>query len=277
MAISTEQSHAPAKPDDLFAYGDGKRRFTPASRLGKALDRIYDAAIRRNADLADTCRRFQTPQRILITGVEVPSREGQLDQVIAKLRRSERHQVDVSAIRMKPQGKFANVDDAIAAAPRPMSDYDWIVITDDDVGATDGFIDTYIAIAQRADLAISQPAHCFASYASFEITRRRFGSLARTSHFVEIGPLTVLHSRTFSQLLPFPPSRWCWGIDALWSEIARKNGWRMGIVDATPIQHLAPVGKSYNSAAAIEEGRELLARYGVTRSGREFLMSSRIL
>ena len=170
---------------------------------------------------------------------------------------------------MKPQGKFANVDEALAQAPRPLSDYDWLVIVDDDVRVTPGFLDRYLALATAAGLDVSQPAHRFASYASHSLTRRRFGSLVRESNFVEIGPLTVLRAATFADLLPFPKSRWCWGIGVLWSDIARRQGWRMGIVDAEPVQpHLSPVARSYDNQEAIDEGRDMLKAFGVELSAK---------
>lgn len=214
--------------------------------------------------------------RVLVVGVEVPARAGDMHSVTDRLRHS-RHRVDVSTVRMRPQGKFANVEDAIRAAPDPLETYDWLVITDDDVGLSDRFLDDYLALARHCDLAISQPAHRFASYASYEITRRRLGSLVRSTRFVEIGPLTVLSAVTFSKLIPFPPSRWCWGIDALWSHLAEREGWTMGIVDAVPVGHLRPIAASYDNDDAVREAEGLLESLGVPMPGQEILTSAPLL
>ncbi len=85
----------------------------------------------------------------------------------------------------------------------------------------------------------------------------------RETHFVEIGPLTALRRETFAALVPFPASRWCYGIDVYWAAIAREKGWKMGVVDATPIRHMRPVAKAYDSSAAVAEGRQLLTTLGV--------------
>ena len=37
--------------------------------------------------------------------------------------------------------------------------------------------------------------------------------------------------------MPFPPLRMGWGLDSHWAALARENGWRLGVVDATPIRH----------------------------------------
>ena len=213
----------------------------------------------------------QSPKyRVLIVGVEVPSRAGQLGKIAERMSKS-RHDVDVSILPMKPQGKFANVDEAISKAPRPLSDYDWLVITDDDVAFREGFLDSYLALAGAAELDISQPAHRFASYASYQLTRRRYGSLVRSSRFIEIGPITVLAARTFNQLIPFPSSRWCYGIDLLWSALTMRNDWRMGVVDAAPIRHLSPVAQSYDKSEAFAEGKRLLEHFEVALSRADVL------
>ena len=225
------------------------------------LSRIIDAA------------RRQPPRRVLVVSVAVPGREAQLASVIEGLSRS-RHQVDVSTTPMKPQGKFANIDDAIRAARSPLSSYDWLIVTDDDIGFDANFLDTYLALAEAADLALSQPAHRHASHASFFFSRRRAGSLVRASRFVEIGPLTALRADTFADLVPFPPSKWCYGIDVLWSDIARRRGWTIGIIDAAPVSHLKPIAATYNMGAAIAEGHALLAAHGVKEGRREDLLQS---
>jgi hypothetical protein len=248
----------------------------PRSRRARALDVLFDLRLAADSQLGRILRRETQVQRVLIAGVEVPSRAGALER-IARLLSISSHEVDVSTIAMKPQGKFANVDDALANAPKQISAYDWLVIVDDDVSFHDKFLDRYLALAMAAELDISQPAHRFASYASYEITRRRFGSLVRASHFVEIGPLTVLRATTFAKLLPFPKSRWCWGVDVLWSDIARRQGWRMGIVDAAPVGHMSPVASSYDNDEAVREARAMLEAHGVRLNADEVLQSQPLL
>jgi hypothetical protein len=178
---------------------------------------------------------------------------------------------------MQPQSKFANIDAAIAAAPHALAAYDWLVIADDDVAIEARFLDHYLALASAADLAISQPAHRFASHASLTISRRRLGSLVRSCRFVEIGPITVLRKETFGELVPFPASRWCYGIDVLWSAIAQKRGWRMGIVDAVALRHLKPIAQSYDASEAIEEGRGMLERFDVRLTRADVLTSEPLI
>jgi hypothetical protein len=262
---------------DFFDSDFGRARQT-SIRSPRAWfkDALYDLALASSARLRDIRRSAAPVQKVLIAGVEVPGRAARLADITRRMANS-RHTVDISTVRMRPQGKFANVDEAIAAAPHPLSHYDWLVITDDDVALPANFLDDYLALASEADLSVSQPAHRFASFASYQITRRVFGSLVRSTRFVEIGPITVLRANTFKDLVPFPPSRWCYGIDLVWSETARRRGWRMGVVDGTAIRHLNPVARSYDSSPAFAEGREMLARLGVTLSRAEVLRSEDLL
>jgi hypothetical protein len=215
-------------------------------------------------------------QRILVVGVEVPNRGDAMRRIVAQLADS-RHEVIVAIAPMQPKGKFENIEDAISAVDRPLSDFDWLFIVDDDVALPRRFTDQYIAAAHIGNLVVSQPAHRFLSYATYQITRRRRGHLIRQTNFVEIGPLTVLHKTSFNDLVPFPASRWAYGIDLVWAECCRRNGWNMGIIDALPIRHLRPVAATYDMTEAIEEGRKLLERFDITIERPELFAPGREL
>ena len=64
-------------------------------------------------------------------------------------------------------------------------------------------------------------------------------SLVRETRFVEIGPLTAFGRRAAAELLPFPELRFGWGLDLHWAALAAERGWRLGVVDATPVRHEA--------------------------------------
>jgi hypothetical protein len=76
---------------------------------------------------------------------------------------------------------------------------------------------------------------------------------------VEIGPLTAFGPAAAAELLPFPPLRMGWGLDSHWGALAAQRGWRLGVVDATPIRHESRITASaYDRTAAIEELRRYL-------------------
>ncbi len=248
-----------------------RRRDFPARRL---LDAAFDASLRISA-LARVRRAAaaRPARRVLIVGVEVPSRPNDIHDVVAKLRRRTRHHTTVRIHPMGDRGKFANIDCAIRADGDPLESFDWLLIVDDDIAFAPRFLDDFIALAEAADLAMAQPAHAFASHASYTITRRVMGSLVRRTAFVEIGPLTLIRADAFATFVPFPESRWCYGIDLLWSELADARRMRIGIVDATPVRHLRGIAHAYPMDAAVLEGRELVRRYNLKRRREDLWMA----
>jgi len=272
-------SHDALAPLDFFSSERGLARQYKVRypRLARILDAAHDAALASSGGLARVRKAAMArpPRRVLVAGVESPNRPGEMARVVGALV-SSRHVLERSVIPMGDRGKFANVEAAIAAAPSPLPSYDWLIIVDDDVDFAPSFLDDFIAAAEAADLAIAQPAHKFDSYANYRLTHRRWGALVRQTRFVEIGPLTALRRNTFGDLIPFPPSRWCYGIDVYWAAIAQARGWKMGVVDGAPIRHLRPVATAYDSAGAVAEGREMLARLGISMDRASVLGPGRI-
>ena len=163
---------------------------------------------------------------------------------------------------MGERGKFDNINLAIAA--HDLSQFDWVLILDDDIVLPANFLDLFIYFCHRERLQLAMPAHRFLSHKIFTATERHWASVARLTSFVEIGPLTLLHSSLFAALIPFPSLRFAWGLDVLWSQEAKRLGWRLGVVDAVPIRHLRPVGQSYSGGLAMEEGRRFLEAQNVS-------------
>jgi len=137
---------------------------------------------------------------------------------------------------------------------------DWIVVADDDVELPHRFLDRFLALCERLELDLAQPAQTARSHAAWRVTRRRPLSLARRTSYVEIGPITAFSARAAGELLPFPELRFGWGLDNHWSAVARERGWGLGVVDALPVRHeWQPVASSYRHDEAIAEARGFLA------------------
>jgi hypothetical protein len=196
-------------------------------------------------------------RRVLVLAIEREDAPNILAAARAELFAS-RHDVEFESIVTGGRGKFENLN--LLLARRPADGFDWLLVVDDDVALPRGFLDDFVFLAERFDLAMAQPAHRWRSHAAWNVTRRRPFSLVRETLFVEIGPLCALRAQTFETLLPFPSLRFGWGLDAHWSALAQARGWRQGVIDATPIQHgLRRIASSYDPADAIEEGRQFLA------------------
>lgn len=237
-----------------------------AREMDEAIDRAFAAGSARAKvrQLAESLPK----QHLLLVGVEVPGREDALAKLMGSLV-SDRHAVTRSTVPIGSRSKFENAEAAIAAAGAPLASFDWLIVTDDDIAVRPRFIDDFLGIAEAANFTIAQPAHLIHSYASHAVNQRKAESLARRTRFVESGPLTAFHRRSFDRIVPFPRSRWGWGLDFIWSDVARWEGWDIGVVDATPIEHLRPVGGGYDKAAALAEYREMMRNWGLRISGAD--------
>ncbi|MGO9972068.1 MAG: glycosyltransferase [Solirubrobacteraceae bacterium] len=195
-------------------------------------------------------------RRVLVLGIE----RTEAPNLMAAARKelaSSHHEVEIVTAPAGERGKFENLNALLAE--HPAEGADWLLVIDDDVSLPAGFLDAFIFLAERFDLRLAQPAHRNRSHAAWALTRRRPLSVARETAFVEIGPVFAFHRDTFDVLLPFPPLRAGWGLDHHWSAVAREHGWRLGVVDGTPVGHrLRTIAASYDISGAIEEAREFL-------------------
>jgi hypothetical protein len=203
-------------------------------------------------------------RRVLVLAVERTDVPNVLDAAVTELERSH-HAVDVVTGTVGERGKFENLNALLTG--HPADGYDWLLVLDDDVRLPSGFLDVFLFLAERLDFALAQPAHRWRSHAAWAVTRRRRGALARETRFVEIGPVSALRADTFSGLVPFPPLRFGWGLDAHWSALAAQRGWKMGIIDAVPVDHgLRRIAASYDRGEALDEARGFLAGRPYTTS-----------
>jgi hypothetical protein len=275
---------------DVFS-GDAGDVTHPWRRLKRTLGEVAFSAI----DLAlltgprvDRLGTAQPKRQVLVTSVYRPG--SLLPRALPRLR-SERHDVTLvlgavgeaegalaerTVAERLDGGKFGNLNRVLAAAggasqaPSASAtgggaaltglDFDWILAVDDDLLLPRRFLDRFIALCERFALDLAQPAQTLRSHSAWHVTRRRPASLVRETRFVEIGPLTAFGRRAAAELLPFPELRFGWGLDLHWAAIAAERGWRLGVVDATPVRHeSATVGSAYPRAEAEAEAADFLA------------------
>jgi len=229
-------------------------------KIAPLLDKIYNQSMKTRGL---SCRikelSAHVPSRnILVAGVEMPGHHADMQRIRAALTQT-RHRVTFDKVVSSGKSKFENINDILSR--HKLSEFDWVVITDDDIDFPENFMDEFVFLSEHCNFKIAQPAHNFVSYANYSVTRRHWNSIARITNFVEIGPIFILHRDVFSETMPFPEVGMGWGIDIYWSLLAREREWRIGIIDALPIQHLKPVGKDYDCLAAQKAANKLLERY----------------
>ena len=220
----------------------------------RAADALLDLEAARRARRLRRAARTHPRRRVLVLGIERPGRL--MRDARVELHRT-RHEITMHTVAMGDAGKFEHLNALLAAHPR--AGFDWLIVLDDDVVLPHGFLDRFVHCVEDAALQLAQPAHRRHSHAAWRTTRRRAGGAVRESHFVEIGPVTAFAAVTFETLLPFPELRMGWGLDGHWSALAAEHGWRIGIVDATPVLHTTPVGGGYARADAVAEAEDFLA------------------
>ena len=134
-------------------------------------------------------------------------------------------------------------------------DYDFIIITDDDMRLPQEFLDQFLMRQEQCDFSLAQPARTANSTISHKITCQRNYLLARQTHFVEIGPVVSIRKDVQQLILPLDEeSPMGWGLDYVWPALIEDKNKKMGIIDSVPIAHtLRPIGKSYDAKLALEE------------------------
>ncbi len=257
--MSAEGSERATAGEDFLSGTSGQVHGIRATTRAVLLDAAADAvALARAEPLRLRRAAAAAPRRrVLVLAIERRDVPNVLAAARTELLRSH-HDVRFVAGEAGTRGKFENLN-ALLADHSP-DGYDWLLVLDDDVLVPRGFLDTFLFLAERFELRLAQPAHRQRSHAAFAVTRRRIGSVARETRFVEIGPLTAFQHSTFEALLPFPPLRIGWGLDAHWSAVARERGWRIGVIDATPVRHgLRLIASSYDRRDAVAEARAFLS------------------
>ncbi len=141
------------------------------------------------------------------------------------------------------RGKFVLLNALLARVDAGRHDY--VLVCDDDIALPPRFVDRYLELVTRYDLALAQPARTHDSYVDHWLVEQLDGLVARRTRFVEIGPLLSMRRDAVPLLTPFDEvSPMGWGYDAVWPVVVEEAGLRMGIVDATPVVHKMrkPVG-----------------------------------
>ena len=83
--------------------------------------------------------------------------------------------------------KFTLVNQVIAH--HDLSNFDVLLVTDDDVSFEPGWLDAFLCLQADADLALCQPARSPDSWIDHPFTKQLIGIDARLTHYVEIGPV----------------------------------------------------------------------------------------
>lgn len=262
-----------AQLGSLLPVGSTRRRV--ATGLGgRAADAALGLRARTSGVGAELDRAAATVRPLTVDIVSVyGSDAGDLACAVGELRRS-RHRVRFALGAMgvpDPRlatdtfesgmsgGKFANANRLLGTLEN--SEADWTLILDDDIVLPERFLDRILGVAESLRFDLAQPAQTWTSDAAWRITRRR-GGIARQTRFVEVGPLCLMRREVLEAVTPFSEQGMGWGLCLHWAALARRNGWRLGIVDALAVRHeRRPTASTYSPDEALAAAREFLATH----------------
>jgi hypothetical protein len=138
----------------------------------------------------------------------------------------------------------------------------WTIVADDDLRFRAGNVVQFVHICEAAQFDLAQPARARGTHFSHAITVGIRRSRARATSFVESGPLFVVRSRCRERVLPLPEHRGMgWGTEIDWFDLF-EAGCRLGIVDATPMEHVVKPMKAYDYSEMNRRMKEELAARG---------------
>ena len=160
-----------------------------------------------------------------------------------------------------PGSRFALLNKLVThLAPEPNR---WVVVADDDVVVPEPGLGRLVSLAAHLGLGLAQPAHGPRSMVNHGFTRRRAASIARLTNFVEIGPVVAIAPAWRARVVPFPEDVGMgWGLELTWSDL-RRDGCRLGIIDAVSMRHLSAAGTGYDASIEKERTHALLDERGV--------------
>jgi hypothetical protein len=191
---------------------------------------------------------------VLVLGVYMGDRANLVDDIVGHLGNSKACKVSQrwAVLRgVPPTASVADVTTRRVLEPVPkyqllnemlldedLGRYDYVLTADDDILLPEGFLDVFISLQAKLDFAIAQPARTSGSYIDHPIVEQQRGVIARQTLFVEIGPVVSFHRSIYHMVFPFDTENpMGWGYENVWAYRLREAELRMGIIDATPVDH----------------------------------------
>ncbi len=191
---------------------------------------------------------------VLVAGIYLADQENAIEHIVEELARSRNFQVTQRWAALCGDAPTEDVGEVtvLRSAERlpkmtllnkllcgvELQGYDYLLICDDDITLPDGFLDVFLGLQRRYELAAAQPARTHDSYIDHFIVEQLDGVKVRLTRFVEIGPMVSFSRDIIPFVFPFDEATpMGWGFDFVLPCIAESHGLRIGIIDETPVDH----------------------------------------
>ncbi len=140
---------------------------------------------------------------------------------------------------------------------------EYVLIADDDIEFAVGGLARFLVLAHQAGFMLAQPTHMLDSHYSFRFTCGQPHLLARSTLFVEIGPMVLVHPAFRGRVFPLHAHLEMGWAEAVYWHKARARDERFGMIDAIRIRHLSPVGLDYDKMLEQRQLDQTLDEEGV--------------
>jgi hypothetical protein len=140
----------------------------------------------------------------------------------------------------------------------------WLAIADDDSRiAWPWTLATFLTVCARFGFDLAQPAQVWYSFHWSSFNEQHHGVIARETTYVESGPILAISPRLRPRIMPFPEDTTMgYGEDLNWTDFVAE-GYRLGVVDGVPLEHLNPVAALYDTGPERVRGEAILAEHGL--------------
>jgi hypothetical protein len=193
-------------------------------------------------------------KRVLVLGVYLANKSNNVEDIVSVISKSSRYTAtqrwialggepptkQVAAVTvgtvLGTKSKFQIMNKLLAK--EKLSQYEYVLLIDDDIVLPHGFLDHFLALQAQCEFSVAQPARTSNSFIDHPIVEQQKGVLARQTLFVEIGPVVSFHKSAYELVFPFDlTSPMGWGYENVWAYRLAQSNLKMGIVDAVPVDH----------------------------------------
>ena len=160
--------------------------------------------------------------------------------------------------------KYPMIKNFIIDNTELLSKYDHIWLPDDDLLISTNAINSFFNIAKQHGIILCQPA-LINNQVAHPITKINDGTLFRYTNFVEVMAPLFTYESLMMLCNDFDLSESGWGLDVTWAYRLNYPHDKIAIIDATPMQHMRPIGNDYSrfKKSPHTELVELLAKYNL--------------
>ncbi len=136
--------------------------------------------------------------------------------------------------------KWQGLHDVFSKRPEFLTNYDYILLPDDDLMASKDDLNRLFDICKTYGLEIGHPTLTWNSYYAHLVTLRNAGTRLRYTNFIEVMAPCLTKALLNKTLGYFAETLSGWGLEQAWAKSA--GPMKMALIDDIAVRHTRPVG-----------------------------------